>query len=57
MNWLQQGDVSPFYAAVADTIRAYLAEAHGVGAMTRTTRELAESATVGRRPSGSAALD
>jgi hypothetical protein len=35
--------VSPFYAAVADTIRAYLTEAHGVGAMTRTTRELAET--------------
>ncbi len=43
MNWPQQGDVSPFYAAVADTIRTYLAEAHGVGAMTRTTRELAEA--------------
>ncbi len=43
MNWPQQGDVSPFYAAVADTIRTYLAEAHGVGAMTRTTRELAET--------------
>jgi hypothetical protein len=43
MNWMQQGDVSPFYAAVADTIRAYLEEAHGVGAMTRTTRELAEA--------------
>jgi hypothetical protein len=42
MNWLEQEDVSPFYAAVADTMRAYLAEAHGVGAMKRTTRELAE---------------
>jgi hypothetical protein len=43
MNWMQQGDVSPFYGAVADIVRAYLAEAHGVGAMTRTTRELAEA--------------
>jgi|tagenome__1003787_1003787.scaffolds.fasta_scaffold20863595_1 hypothetical protein len=42
-NWLQHEDVSPYYAAVADTMRAYLAEAHGVGAMTRTTRELAET--------------
>jgi hypothetical protein len=41
-NWLQHEDVSPFYAAVADTMRVYLAEAHGVGAMTRTTGELAE---------------
>ena len=43
MNRLPPGDVSSFYAAVADTIRAYLAEAHGVAAMTRTTRELAKA--------------
>jgi hypothetical protein len=50
MNWLQQGDVSQYFAAVADTIRAYLAEAHGVGAMTRTTRELAETLLSGDAP-------
>ena len=56
MNW-QQGDVSPFYATVADTIRSLPRggpwrrrdDAHH----SRACRD----ATVGRRPSGSAALD
>ena len=40
-GWPGRGEVTRHYAAVADTLRHYLDEAHGVAAPTLTTRELA----------------
>lgn len=42
-RWPSRGEVTRHYAAVADTVRHYLDEAHGVGAPTLTTGELAEA--------------
>jgi hypothetical protein len=39
-SWLDDGEMGRHYAAVADTLRAYLTEAHGARALTRSTREL-----------------
>lgn len=39
-GWPARGDVARHYAGVADTLRQYLEEAWGVGALTATTREL-----------------
>ena len=39
-QWPARGDVDRHYAAVADTLRRYLEEAHGVPALERTTGEL-----------------
>ena len=39
-RWPARGEVDRHYAAVADTLRRYLEEAHGVPALERTTGEL-----------------
>jgi hypothetical protein len=39
-RWLARGDIDRHYAAVADTLRRYLEDAHGVPALERTTSEL-----------------
>ncbi len=39
-SWPSRGLVEPHYEAVAQTLRQYLEEAHGVGALERTTAEL-----------------
>jgi hypothetical protein len=42
-KWAVHGDVARHYAAVADTLRRYLDEAHGVPALTHTTSELVQA--------------
>ena len=39
-SWPSRGVVEPHYEAVAQTLRQYLEDAHGVGALERTTAEL-----------------
>ena len=39
-SWPSRGLVEPHYDAVAQTLRQYLEDAHGVGALERTTAEL-----------------
>jgi len=41
-EWARQGGVDRHYAAVADTIRRYLNEAHDIPALTSTTGELGD---------------
>lgn len=39
-NWPSRGLIEPHYETVAQTLRQYLEDAHGVGALERTTAEL-----------------